>query len=193
MITTAIMLLFCNCVYCCKKHTKLPPKNDNLRIQLEDSVKQLLGDSVTRIVFEADSVKLIKLTITKLSDSLATNEAASEVTTPTDFHGCYIERDFGSLQRAEIYPLLFILSDKTTYMHNNLHVKAPFMPYVALSFFKSDLHIDIIFSFSGGQMYIFDGTKEPVYFKYEYERLITRFFQNLLHDEALEEFLNINN
>ena len=193
LLAISVLLLSCNCTYG-KINRKLKQNTADveqvMKIQVDDSVKQFLGDSVTRIVFDADTVKLFSLSVKPPVDSLNTKSVQSDSIPRPNFHGCYIKRDFGVLSKALTYPLLLILSDRDNYISDSIRLKSPFTPSVALSFKKDDACVDIIFSFTGGQMIVFTAGEEKLYAKYAYERLIMRFFQSFLQDERITEYLN---
>lgn len=193
LVATSALLLCCNCVSC-KKHCKSIPKSTidkALKIQVDDSVKHLYGDSIAQIVFEADSIQLVRLSVSAPIDSTQNQSAETDSVAAPNFHGCYIAQDFGNLSKSEIAPLSLILSDRATYFPDDIRVKSPFMPDVALIFKKEDSKIDMVFSFSGGQMYVFTATEDKKYFKYDYERLVLVFFQQYLKDENIAKYLNL--
>ena len=165
-----------------------------LPIQVDDTVKHIIGDSLAKVIFEADEVKLLALSVQapQANDSAIVNDSTRlDSITPPDFHGCYIAKDFGALSKPEVAPLLFILADRDAYFLGDARLKSPFMPEVALTFKKENAKVDIIFSFTGGQLYIFQENEEKIYFKYNYERLILRYFQSFLQEERIEEFLSL--
>ena len=192
LTTISIWILCCNSVYCCKKHKETFTETATHKITLDSYVQHLLGDSVSETIFNADSIWLLKVATSVQSDSMSNDFIVSSDTALPDFHGCYIIQNLRTLSTTDIYPLLFILSDQTTYSSDKVRIMSPFMPYVALSFFKYNSRIDLVFSFSGGQIYIYDDRNKKQYFKYNYEFLILHFFQNYLNDTTLRNFLNIN-
>lgn len=165
---------------------------DPINVQVDEPVKRLLSDSVSQIIFEADSAKMFSLSVKSPNmDTLKTDSAMFDSITPPDFHGCYITHDYGMLSKAETLPLLYILSDKANYIPEGIGVKSPFTPNVAIVFYKGNASIDIIFSFTGGQMYIFMENDDRLYFKYTYERLTMKFFQQYLKSENIDEYLKL--
>ena len=198
-----LLLLSCSCAGCKQcTATKLHPANKEFSLVVDDSVKHLLGDSVAKIIFEADSVSLLELSVNPPKDSVKNDTSAikapandslkvDSIAKP-EYHGCYIVRDFGVLSEAEITPILFILSDRSTYYPDGIRVKSPFIPDVALCFAQADKRVDVIFSFTGGHMYIIQEDDSKSYFKYDYERLILLYFQQHLQNENIKQFLNLN-
>ncbi len=198
-----VLLLSCSCAGCKQCSTTMNrPQTKEFTIAVDDSVKHLLGDSIADIIFQADSIVLLELSVNTPIDSLKNASTATPPTTIDSLnidsiakpmlHGAYIVRDFGTLSEAEITPILLILSDRSTYYPDGVRVKSPFIPDVALCFTKAEKRVDAIFSFTGGHMYIIheDGTKS--YFKYDYERLILLYFQQHLQNESIQHFLNLN-
>lgn len=190
-MATSALLLCCNCVSCKKRSKSIPEvKSENLlKIQVDDSVKHLLGDSVAQILFEADTIRLYSLSVKASTDSLKNDSTKADSIPTPNFHGCYIKHDYGVLSKTEIYPILHILSDRDNYFPDGIRILSPFTPSVALTFEKETAKVDVIFSFSGGQMYIIMANDNNLYFKYTYERLILKFFQNYLQDERIAEYL----
>lgn len=197
------LLLSCSCAGCKQCTAAMNhPTNKEFTLTVDDSVKHLLGDSIADIIFEADSVILLELSVNPPKESVKNDRLATDsvvcdslivdsIAKPM-LHGAYIVRDFGTLSEAEITPILLILSDRSTYYPDGVRVKSPFIPDVALCFTKAEKRVDAIFSFTGGHMYIIheDGTKS--YFKYDYERLILLYFQQHLQNENITQFLNLN-
>ncbi len=67
------------------------------------------------------------------------------------------------------------------------------MPDVALLFYKNKQQVDIIFSFTGGQLQIECADGKQIYKKYKSERLIAIYFQRFLQKENLQLFIdNLN-
>lgn len=163
----------------------------SLQVQVDEPVKRLLSDSVAQIIFEADSVKMFSLLVKSPTDTLKMDSAQVDSITPPNFHGCYILHDYGMLSKAETYPILHILSDRDYYIPEGLNVKSPFTPNVAMAFYKGAASVDIIFSFTGGQMYVFMKNEDRLYFKYTYERLTMKYFQNYLKSEKITEYLKL--
>ena len=193
LMATSTLLLCCNCTY-----GKINPKSKQntvieniMTIQVDDSVKNYLGDSISKIIFEADTVKLFSLSVKQPVDSTKNVSVPVDSTATPGFHGCYIDHDYGALTQSAVAPILLILSDRDNYLPDTVQLKSPFTPSVALSFKKEDAWVDIVFSFTGGQMYIFMADENKLYFKYNYERLIMKFFQSYLQDERITQFLNI--
>ena len=193
LLSVCSLLLCCNCVSCKKpcKALSTPLTKTELHILIDDSVKALLGDSISRIIFEADTTELFSLSVHIPADSLGKDSNQTDKITPISFHGCYIKHNYGMLTLSEVNPILHILSDRENYLSDELRLKSPFTPVAALSFKKDGSCIDMVFSFNGGQMYIFMENEEKLYFKYTYERLIMRFFQYYLKDELITEYLNL--
>ena len=193
LMAASALLLCCNCSYgkIPRKSKQRPIVEKVMNIQVDDSVKHFLGDSVSRIIFEAETVKLFSLSVKPLIDSLQTELAQSDSISHPDFHGCYINHDYGELSKSEVYPILLLLSDRGNYLLDSVRLKSPFTPSVALSFKKDDTQVDIVFSFTGGQMLVFLADENKLYFKYVYERLIMKFFQSYLQDERITEYLNL--
>lgn len=160
-------------------------------VHVDDSVMNHLGDSIACIIFQADTVNLLSLSVEPTLDSLNTKSANADSVASHGFHGCYVKQDYGVLSKSEVYPLLLILSDKENYSDDAFRIKSPFIPDVALSFKKGKSTIDIVFSFTGGQMFIFTEKEDKLYFKYNYERLTMKFFQSYLKDERITEYLNL--
>lgn len=194
LLTLISTLLFCcSCTYgrSIRKSKTNPVVKNAMTIQVDDSVKYLLGDTISRIIFEADTVKLFSLSIKPHVDSTKNTSEQVDSTMVPNFHGCYVKNDYGALSQSVISPILLILSDRDNYFPDSVRVKSPFIPNVALCFKKEDVCVDIIFSFAGGQMYIFMADENRLYFKYTYERLVMKFFQSFLHDERITNFLNL--
>lgn len=189
-ITTVVLILCCGCISC----KKLPKgkMDESLNVQVDDSVKLLLGDSIANVIFEADSVRLLKLAVSLSKENQSDVVINSDSVNKPDFHDCYIARDFGYLTKTDIRPLMFILSDRSAYYNSNIRVKSPFLPDVALIFKKGQEQIDIMFSFTGGQMYIFTSNGNKIYEKYYYERLVLVFFQQYLKEENIKSYLDLN-
>lgn len=191
VVATCSLLLCCNCVSCKKRCKSIPNINSEklLKIQVDDSVRHMLGDSIVQILFEADTIHLYSLSVKASTDSLKDDSTQADSIPAPNFHGCYIKHDYGVLSKAEIYPISHILSDRDNYLPDGIRVLSPFIPRVALTFKKETAKVDVIFSFSGGQMYIIMANDDNLYFKYTYERLILKFFQNYLQDERIAEYL----
>ncbi len=187
-----IVLILCGCSACKQNYqNNLIMNNTSFQVQINDSINHVYGDSIANIIFNSDSVQLLKLSIITPNDSLQKHIIVSDSMVQPNFHGCYILQDFGNLSAAEIYPLLLILSDKATYYPDNIRVQSPFLPDVALVFHKNNEQIDMVFSFSGGQMYVFSENGDKEYIKYDYERLIMLFFQKYLQNENIDKYLNL--
>lgn len=192
LLTTTALLLCCNCVSCKKRCKSIPSPTMNVfNLQVDDSVKHLFSDSISKIIFEADTINLFSLSVKPLMDSLKTTSTPNDSIILPNFHDCYILHDYGALSKAEVCPLLHVLSDRDNYLPDRVRLKSPFIPDVALSFKKDTISVDIIFSFTGGQMYVFMKNGNMLYFKYTYERLIMKFFQNYLKDQRITEYLNL--
>lgn len=192
LIATCVLLLCCNCTYGkTNRKTKKTTVENVMKVQVDDSVKHLLGDSISRIIFEADTIELFSLSVTPPVDTLKTGSAQNDSVVSPSFHGCYIEHNYGVLSKSEIYPILLILSDRENYFPDGVRLKSPFTPSVAISFKKDNTSIDIVFSFTGGQMLIFKANEDETYYKYTYERLIMKYFQSFLQDERITEYLNL--
>ena len=162
-----------------------------MTIQVDDSVKHFLGDSISKIIFNADTVKLYSLSIKPHVDSTKNKSVQADSTKTPNFHGCYIDHDYGVLSQSAVTPMLFILSDRETYLPDGIRLKSPFIPRIALSFKKENACVDIVFSFIGGQMLLFTEDETKQYFKYSHERLVMKFFQSFLQDERITQFLNL--
>lgn len=192
-LAISTLLLCCNCGYGKnKRKSKSSPVIENaMTIQVDDSVKCFLGDSICKIIFDADSVKLFSLSVKPHLDSTENISIQLDSTITPKFHGCHINKDYGVLTQSAITPILLILSDRENYLLDNIRLKSPFIPSVALSFKKEDECVDVIFSFVGGQMYVFMADEYKLYFKYTHERLVMKFFQSFLQDERITQFLNL--
>ncbi|MCQ2329945.1 MAG: hypothetical protein MJZ93_05270 [Paludibacteraceae bacterium] len=186
LIATSVLLLCCNSTYgkIDRKSTKKSTVKNVMKVQVDDSVKHYLGDSISKIIFEADTIELFSLSVTPPLDTL-------DSVTPPSYHGCYIKHKYGVLSKAESYPILLILSDRENYFPDGVRLKSPFTPSVALSFKKGNTIVDIVFSFTGGQMLIFMQNEDEMYYKYTYERLIMKYFLSFLQDERISEYLNL--
>ena len=193
LLAMSTLLLCCNCTYGkTKRKSKQNPVIESvMTIQVDDSVKHLLGDSISKIVFEADTVRLFSLSIKPKVDSTKNHVSAVDSTITSNFHGCYIDHDYGVLAQSAVTPILLILSNRENYLPDGIRLKSPFIPRVALSFKKENACIDIVFSFTGGQMLLFTEDETKLYFKYSHERLVMKFFQSFLHDERITQFLNL--
>lgn len=193
-LVTSALLLCCNCVSCKKpfKSNSSCIVEKNLNVQVDDTVRHLLGDSVSKIIFEADSVTVLSLSVKqpRANECKIDTIGLDSVVSP-DFHGCFIKNNYGVITKSELCPMLLVLSDRENYFTDSIRLKSPFIPNVALSFVKGNAVVDMIFSFSGGQMYVFLANEDKIYFKYSYERLILKFFQNYLKDERIEQYLNL--
>lgn len=193
LVATSVFLLCSACTYGRnpRKSASNASREKSLTICVDDSVKKILGDSISHIVFEADTVKLFTLSVTPLSDSLLIDSIKTDSVVPPDFHGCYVKHNHGVLSKFEITPMLFVLSDRDNYLRDDIRLKSPFIPDVALSFKKGESVVDIVFSFTGGQLYVFTEREKELYVKYTYERLVIKFFNSFLKDERLTEFLKL--
>jgi hypothetical protein len=134
---------------------------------------------------------MFSLTVKPPVDSLKTDRGNNDSIVNPNFHGCFIEHDYGELSESAACPILLILSDRDNYLPDGVQLKSPFTPSVALSFVKEDACVDIVFSFTGGQMFIFMSNEEKLYYKYTYERLVMKFFQSYLQDERITKYLNL--
>ena len=193
LVAASALFLCCNCTYG-KIHRKSKtntPIEIALKVQVDDFVKHSFGDSLSQIVFDADTVTLLSLSVKPIVDSLNTGSEKTDSIAPPCFHGCYIKHNYGVLSKSEFYPILLILSDRDNYISDGFRLKSPFTPVVALSFKKGNDSVDIVFSFTGGQMYLFKANEEKLYYKYTYERLIMKFFNSFLKDERLTEYMNL--
>lgn len=192
IVIASILFLCCTCSY-----GKIPRKTKPnltaesiLNVQVDDSVSHFLGDTLSQIIFGADTVKLLSLSVKPANDSLDADSLQNDSIQQPCFHGCYVKHNYGVLLKSEIFPVLLILSDRDNYIVDNLRLKSPFIPDAALSFKKGDNVVDIVFSFTGGQMYIFTDYEKKIYVKYTYERLMMKYFNTFLKDERITEFLN---
>ena len=191
LMAASVLLLCCDCSYGkIPRKKKLNPDVETvMNVQVDDSVKHMLGDSISRVIFEADTIRLFSLSVKQPVDSFAPASEKSDSVAHPDFHGCFISHDYGVLSKSAANPILLILSDKENYLPDSVQLKSPFTPSVALSFKKKDAAVDIVFSFTGGQMLVFMANDEKLYFKYTYERLTMRFFQSYLLDEQIANYL----
>lgn len=190
-----LLLMSCSCVGCRQSKRVLSEQTSTaFNFAVDDSVKNLLSDSIAQIIFEADSVELLELSVNPPKDSLLNDSIFKDtlISEQSKFRGCYIVRKFGMLTPAEVAPILFILSDRSAYYSNDIRVKSPFIPDVALSFIKENKQVDIVFSFTGGQIYVFTADEQKMYYKYDYERLILLYFQQYLQNDNIKQFLELN-
>lgn len=209
---TLTMILFVNCCSCAKHVSKEKIEQENTivltdSIFVNDSVKAIFGDSVSKILFGAKTVQIMELTIPPIidvqidsvmrdstdsgkyvSDSLLVKEIIRE---DSLYHGYAIKKDFGILTKEQIAPLYFLLSDRYAYMLGDNYPSAPFMGRIALHFERNEEVLDLIFSFSGGQMQVI--TVDSSYMlKYNYEHLFMHYFQQFLKDETIQQLLDNN-
>lgn len=193
LVAATALLIFCSCTsaMCNRRIVTKPTVKNALCIQVDDSVNHLLGDSLSHIIFEADTVKLFSLSVSLPKDSLKTDSSKTKSNPISQFHGCYINHDYGALSKSAISPILFILADRDNYLQDGVRLKTPFTPDVALSFKKGNANVDIVFSFTGGQMLLFMANDDELYFKYTYERLVMKYFQSFLKDDRITEYLNL--
>lgn len=161
-------------------------------VQVDDSVRHLFGDSISRIIFESDSIRLLKLSVTEPEESDRKDASGTDGISPITFHGCYIKQDYGAIPPEDSHLLLFLMSDRSSYYHDNSRVKSPFLPDMGLTIHKADSRIDVVVSFTGGQLYFFTEKGDKKYFKYTYERLFILFFQRYMNDERLEKMIQFN-
>ncbi|MBR1787102.1 MAG: hypothetical protein IJ756_08115 [Paludibacteraceae bacterium] len=185
VVLTMVMLLTCVNAACKKKNTTSQLSDYSLPFLLDDSVKNILGDSVFNTLFFAEQVQLYEVSA-KAVDSLKADSSKAM------FHGAYIVKDLGKLNKEQLCPLLFLFSDRSAYFGSGIKLKTPFMPDVALSFKGKDKTVDVIFSFTGGQLCLFDNDKKPLYLKYDYERLVILYFQQYLKNENIDKYLELN-
>lgn len=193
LMLTCMLLLCCNCSYgkSKRKFKSSPVVENTMTIQVGDSVNHLLGDSISKIIFEADTVRMYSLSVKPHVDSTKVVLMQTDSAITPNFHGCYISHDYGILAQSAVTPMLLILSDRDSYLSDAIRLKSPFIPSVALTFKKENASIDIIFSFTGGQMYVFMTDEKKLYFKYAYERLVMQYFQSFLHDDRINQLLNL--
>lgn len=205
-------ILFVNCCSCVKHVSKEKKEQENTvvltdSVVVNDSVKVIFGDSVSQILFGAETVQLMELTLppiidvqidSVLRDSTNSDEYVSDsllvkeiIRKDSLYHGYAIKKDFGILKDDQIAPLYFLLSDRYAYMLGDDYPSAPFMGRVALHFEKNEELLDLIFSFSGGQMQVI--TADSSYLlKYNYEHLFMHYFQQFLKDETIQQLLDNN-
>ena len=199
-------ILFVNCCSCVK-HVSKEKKEQEKTLVLTDSVKAIFGDSVSKILFGAETVQLMELTLPPiidvqidsiLRDSTNSDEYVSDsllvkeiIRRDSLYHGYAIKKDFGILKDNQIASLYFLLSDRYAYMLGDDYPSAPFMGRVALHFEKNEELLDLIFSFSGGQIQVI--TADSSYLlKYNYEHLFMHYFQQFLKDETIQQLLDNN-
>ncbi len=198
-LTTITLLFCCNCASCKKQRSNTNKMDIIHPLLVDDSVMNIYGDSIAKIIFEADNALLLKLTVAHntadsiKNDTIAKDSVKKQNQRQNDFHGCSITDTVAVLSKIDLQPLKFILADRSTYFDDSIRVKSPFMPAVALRLNKGKKEqIDIIFSFSGGQMHIYTSDDSKIYKKYYYERLILKYFQQYLKDENIQAYLNLN-
>ena len=183
-------VLFTCCSGCaCKKNANYSGISP---IVVDDSVKNLIGDTIASCIFEADSVKLLELSIYPIH--MVQNGEQQQIDSLTEYYDCYIQKDFGVLHQQEMIPILFLLSDYTTYYQmKDMMITTQFTPNVALRFYKESRWVDIIFSFNGGMLRIYN-SESYMYneFKYTPERLVVKYFQNFIRNEIIQKMLNNN-
>jgi len=205
-------ILFVNCCSCVKYVSKEKKEQENTlvlndSIAVNDSVKAIFGDSVSKILFGAETVQLMELTLppiidvqidSVLRDSTNSDEYVSDsllvkeiIRKDSLYHGYAIKKDFGILKDDQIAPLYFLLSDRYAYMLGDDYPSAPFMGRVALHFEKNEELLDLIFSFSGGQMHVITADSSRL-LKYNYEHLFMHYFQQFLKDETIQQLLDNN-
>lgn len=155
----------------------------NLLCYADESVKSLYGDTVANIVFNPGKVTLLRLT-TRL---FAPDDTLKQDTLPA-FRGCHILNEY-TLTLEQISPILFILSDKDTYFISDDVITIPFNPYLALSLYKGDDRVDVIFSIGGGRIKICHNDTESEEIKYIPERLIIKHFQWITRDPILQTMI----
>lgn len=193
VLLAATLLLCCSCSVCkkpCLKEASGTVSSDS--IQPDDTVKHLFGDSISRIIFEPDSIRLLKLSVSRPPKSPDIHPDGPDTAACATLHGCYVTKEYGTLTQADTHLLLFLMSDRSNYYPEGVQAQSPFLPDIAVAIYKGNAHVDVIFSFTGGQMEIYTEEGERKYVKYAYERLLMLFFQRYLKDEKLEKMLRLN-
>ena len=181
------------------KHQKGKQKPDSSQfavsfpIQIDDSVQSLLGDTIADIIFKSDSVRLVEVSPIFLQDTLHSDSIVMDSICFLKLNdNYYITKDFGWLCTSHISPLLFLLSDRQFFfVCDEMLLKTPFEGRVALRFQKEQYKVDVVFSFTGGQLKIYSFKNEQQ-IKYTQERLVLRYFQQYLKDETLQKILDNN-
>lgn len=208
VIIASVILLGLLLTYCCTSQKKLTKDAKKLNdFSLSDSVKVIYGDSVSQILFGADIVQLMELDHppivevqidSVLKDSVNSDKYVSDsllvkeiIRRDSLYHGYAVKKDFGVLTKEQIAPLYFLLSDRYAYMLGDDYPSAPFMGRIALNFERNEELLDMIFSFSGGQIQVITADSNYI-LKYNYEHLFMHYFQQFLKDETIQQLLDNN-
>lgn len=175
-----IFMLTCLCAACCATtpQGKTTPKMSF--IQCEDSVKTILGDSVCSVMFSSN-----KAVLYRMSSSVKAGDKDETI------GGYKVDRKVGNLDKTTLSVLQFMFSDRSEYFVGDIYPSAPFLPEVAVKFTNKKNVVDLVFSFSGGQVEIVYNGHSVKTLKYYHERLVLLYFSNLLQDSALKEQLNL--
>lgn len=164
-----------------------------LLIQPDDSVRSILGDTVSDIIFNHDDITLLRLSPILQEDTLHKDsvivDSVSYLKLNEDY---YITKDFGKLCTSQISPLLFLMSDQQFFfVCDEKLLKTPFEGETALRFHKNKKTVVVVFSFTGGQLKIY-ANKAEQQIKYTQERYVLKYFQQFLKDETLQKILDSN-
>lgn len=189
LITCFLCQLFFlySCTACkhCSRTLSSDQFHSDYSVLVDDSVKNLIGDSIVSIVFAPSKVELYRLSLSPISKDTTKKDSL------VAFHDFFIAENRGNLSEYQLSPILFLLSDRDTYPGIEALVTTPFSPYAALRFRKDDASVDIVFSISGGRIKIYTQDTVSSEIKYAQERLFIKYFQSALGDERLARLLQL--
>lgn len=174
----ASVVLLCACsVYASKKDNPETKILANF-IEPDKKVKELLGDSITDLIFSPKDVVLYKLgSTTKPSDNDKT------------IGGVKVEKIIGKIDRNYYSIMQFLLSDSATYTGEKLVPAVPFKACMALEFQNKKEKVTLLYSFVSREMAIVKYGREVSHYHVGDIRKFILFFYNLTKDSDLEFYL----
>lgn len=180
-LLTFLVITFLLSTACTKATTKQnqhSKKLDYTMIQPDKNVKEILGDSITRVVFSPRTVNVYEL------DALSS---------PSDndrtIGGVKVSKEIGKLDKSYYSIMQFLLADSCTYAGEKIVPAVPNKPVIALEFTQKKETVSVIFSFLSREItFVYNG-KEIMHKHISNNRNMLLFFNNITDNKDIQFYL----
>ena len=171
-------LLSTACTKATTNQSQPSKKIDFTAIQPDKKVKEILGDTITNIIFSPRTVTVYEL---------------DAMSTPSDndrtIGGVKVSKEIGKLDKSYYSIMQFLLADSCTYAGERIVPAVPNKPVMALEFAQKKEIVGVIFSFLSREItFVYNG-KEIMRKQISNNRNMLLFFNNITEKKDIQFYL----
>jgi len=181
-LLTFLVITFLLSTACTKATTKQShhlKKMDCTAIQPDKNVKEILGDTIAKIVFSPRTVNVYEL------DALSSPSDKDKT-----IGGVKVLKEIGKLDKSYYPIMLFFLADSCTYAGERIVPAVPYKPVIALEFIQKKETVSVVFSFLSREItFVYNG-KEIMHKHISNNRNMLLFFNNITDNKDIQFYLS---